>query len=113
MSWINNLLQTTEDLKGLYFEVVESFRPEPRIDSRMTSTMMMTSCMMTGFRGVPGINGELIPWDRNMEDAVFRGQESVPTDIFHKRVEEFRKKYPEDFSPIQKMSKLVYGKEIK
>ena len=109
MKWIDDLLEIKVEAEGLIYELIESTRPDPPLDNRMTSTQVVMSSMGWGVSGVSGVSGTLIPWGRNFEDAVFRGSESIPKDIFDKRVEEFRKKYPEDFSSIEKMEKIVYG----
>lgn len=116
MKWIDDLLQVKEEVKGLVYEFIESVRPDPPIDNRMISSYAVVSCVGWGFSGVKGVSGSIgiqgVAWDRNFEDAVFRGSESIPKDLFDKRVEEFRKKYPEDFSSIEKMEKIVYGDSL-
>ena len=103
---VNRLTEFLEDSKevaaeivGLIKEVVEPIHP-PFDPSRQFATCMMVTCSMVPFP--PSIRGEL-------EDHVFRGQESVPQELYNKRVEEFRKKHPDTFKPIEDMHEKVYG----
>ena len=91
--------EVAEEVVGLIKEVIEPIHP-PFDPSRQFATCMMMTCSMVGFP--PSIRGEL-------EDHVFRGQESVPQELFDKRVEEFRKKHPATFTPIEDMHEKVYG----
>lgn len=88
------------DVVGLIKEVIEPIHPpfDPR--TQFATCMVMTSSV--GFGWDPGIRADL-------EDHVFRGQESVPQELFNKRVEEFRKKHPATFTPIEDMHEKVYG----
>ena len=99
MAWINDVLEFGKDVKGLVQEVVESTRRlPPEWDPRfMASTVMMSS------HSFPGHLHAL------MHDHVVRGAEMVPVEVFHKRVEEFRKKHPDTMEPLEKMHEIVYG----
>lgn len=116
VNWIDTALETAKDITGLVAEVRESMRPVPQglrgpagvqgptgVQGWFDPRTMMDSTMMGSSFSFPGS----LPGD--MHDHVFRGAESVPTEIFHKRVEEFRKKHPDTMEPLEKMHKIVYG----
>lgn len=113
--FLSDARERAEEVVGLIQEIVEPVHP-PFDPSRQMATCMMIGSSMSFLSGWSSSQQRTVfgrpVTDADLELAIFRGQESIPTELFHKRVEEFRKKHPSTEEPLALMHEKVYGTRV-